>query len=305
MYDIIEVGSTNTKAYHYADGIVETCGFDNIEFKKNYQINNSIITSDIDKLSNFIQKVFLDTRKVQIYGTSIFRQLTESERSDFVQKLSYRIEFDFFKVISANEENYFTSFGAIQGFNLDENICVFIGGGGSTEISLYNKKNLLEHKNTPIGVMDILKHFPTLSNDITELSINEVESYIYQKINLPKGKAKYLVLAGGDFLLRYQNAKYPIEKNYIFSSSKHPYLISYSENRAYEEIYYHTISLSKLKHTTPLTPNWWDGTRAMCAFTDVVAKHIKAEYIFPTRISMIYGIIADLENKKTFRGLTI
>ena len=140
-----------------------------------------------------------------------------------------------------------------------------------------------------------MNHFPDLANDTTNISIIEVENFIQTRMIFPKRKAKYLILAGGDFLLRYNNAGYPVRKNDVFSSLNHPYIVDYNSNRNFEDKYYNDISLSILRKTTPLTPKWWDGTRAMCAFTDVVAKHIESELILPTSISMIYGIIAKLE----------
>lgn len=38
-------------------------------------------------------------------------------------------------------------------------------------------------------------------------------------------------------------------------------------------------------------PEWWYATRAMSAFTLVVAEAIDAKYIVPTDIAMVYGIL--------------
>ena len=128
-YNIVEIGSTNTKAYTYINGLIKTCEFQNIEFKKNYLENNGIQLSDINKLATFIKNVYTDTSHTRIYGTSIFRQLKSKELFNFINELSKQISFKSFEVVSANKESSLTSFGAINGFNTDENICVFIGGG--------------------------------------------------------------------------------------------------------------------------------------------------------------------------------
>lgn len=295
LFNIIEIGSTNTKAYSYCKGKIKEYNFQNIEFKKNYLRNNCIQSSDIEKLSDFIKYIFPDTSQTIIYGTSIFRQLTADQISDFENRLADKVSFKSFQVVSANKESELTSFGAVSEFDTNENICVFIGGGGSTEICIYNEKNVIETVNTSFGVVDVMNQFPNLADDTTNISINEVGDFVRQKLSLPQKKAKYLILAGGDFLLRYNNAGYPVRKNDLFCSLNHPYIIDYNSNRAYEDKYYNNISLSALRKTTPLTPKWWDGTRAMCAFTDVVAKHIEAELILPTNISMVYGIVAKLE----------
>lgn len=63
------------------------------------------------------------------------------------------------------------------------------------------------------------------------------------------------------------------------------------ETRTKETIrYYQEISLEKIKNRVE-DPNWWNATRAMCAFVLVVAEAIEAKYIVPTNIGMVYGII--------------
>ena len=65
------------------------------------------------------------------------------------------------------------------------------------------------------------------------------------------------------------------------------------ETRTKETIrYYQEISLEEIKKKVE-DPNWWDATRAMCAFVLVVAEAIGAKYIVPTNIGMVYGIIEE------------
>ena len=56
------------------------------------------------------------------------------------------------------------------------------------------------------------------------------------------------------------------------------------------ERYYKSISLDEIRQRVK-DPDWWYATRAMCAFTLVVAEAIDAKYIVPTNIAMAYGII--------------
>ena len=49
-YAIIEIGSNNTKTHIYEDNISVYENNTTIEFKKNYKIENKIISSDLDKL---------------------------------------------------------------------------------------------------------------------------------------------------------------------------------------------------------------------------------------------------------------
>lgn len=297
QFGVVEIGSTNTKAYRCNLNTVTELGFKTIEFKKNYNAEGTILSSDIEQLVDFINNTFNLQENVFVYATSIFREVPSDEIHSFLEILTDRTNIVEFNIVSAEQENKYTVVGAISNVLIGENVCVFVGGGGSTEISICKNGVITEMVNTNIGVNDVIKVFPDLSDDFANTSINDVTDYILQRLHLPTQKSKYLILAGGDFLLRYNNAHYPTIKNALFESSIHPLVIPYDENRLFEDKYYHEISLNALKHTTPDNPKWWNGTRAMCAFVNAVALVIGAKVIFPTRISMIYGIAADLRSR--------
>jgi len=297
IFGIVEIGSTNTKAYKYEKGTLINLGFKTIEFKKNYIVDSCITLSDITLLSQFINSVFDANTKIYVYATSVFRDLSLHEIATFETELRSNSPIESFNVVSAKKENEYTVFGAINNISLVEDICVFVGGGGSTEISICRDGRIIEMVNSDVGVTDITKAFPDLSESYATTGIDIVTRYITERLCVPSNKAKYIVLAGGDFLLRYVNAKYPIAENTLFTSKNHPFTVSYLENNKFEDLYYHKISLDDLRKCTPDNPKWWNGTRAMCAFTNAVALAVGAEIIIPTKISMIYGIVANLLNR--------
>lgn len=292
QFGVVEIGSTNTKAYKIYNGSIIELGFKTIEFKKHHSISGCIVASDMNLLIDFINNAFCAPIDIYVYATSVFRELTMDEVS-LIENILRRDTFTVsFEVVSAQHENELTVIGAIRNVPLEGNICVFVGGGGSTEISICNNGNITEMANTKFGVSDVMKHFPDLAENKAHTTIDEVTNYIDKKLTLPTQNAEYLILAGGDFLLRYQNAKYPAIRNSMFSSLDHPLMIAYKKNREFEDMYFHQLSLSDMKKSTPDNPNWWNGTRSMCAFTNSVARAVGAKIIFPTRISMIRGIVA-------------
>ena len=295
---IVEIGSTNTKAYRYEDGLIVELGFKTIEFKKHYKSCNALCSDDIYSLIEFINTKFDHHTDIHVYATSLFRELSQYEMNRFKNKLKTIPSIIRINIVTSEMENEYTVVGAINRVPLNDNVCVFIGGGGSTEISICKENRILEMVNSNIGVTNITDVFPGLLDEYSSVSIDEVTQYISANLAFPTQKAKYIILAGGDFLLRYINAQYPVCKNTLFDSIDHPYLISYDENIAYENEYFHKIPLTKMKRTTPNNPNWWNGTRAMCAFVNALALAIGAEVIIPTKISMIYGIVAKLTEKK-------
>ena len=173
--------------------------------------------------------------------------------------------------------------------NVKEKVCVFIGGGGSTEISIYDGK-IKESANTQIGAIDIMNQFPDLANDITNSSLEEVKKYIKERLKLPKEKADILILAGGghEKFARFSGVKYT--QNTLYEDVGAPIMMDINLRKKETLRYYKEISLNEIKSRVK-EPDWWYATRAMCAFVLVVAEEIGAKYIVPTDISMVYGII--------------
>jgi len=139
---IVEVGSTNTKAYKYENGAVKDLGFKNIEFRKNYDSLGYISEIDIDLLASYINSCFDDSTDIYVYGTSIFRFAQNVQ--GFEKSLLSRTKIKSFEVVSIEDENKYTVMGAIKDVSITENICVYIGGGGSTEISICKNGEIIE-----------------------------------------------------------------------------------------------------------------------------------------------------------------
>ena len=60
--------------------------------------------------------------------------------------------------------------------------------------------------------------------------------------------------------------------------------------------FYYDISLDDLRKFTPNSPNWWNETRGICAFTKCVSDEIDAKYIIPTKINMMYYFLDKANN---------
>ena len=114
--------------------------------------------------------------------------------------------------------------------------------------------------------------------------------YIEERLKIPNDKADILILAGGahEIFVRDSGIKY--EKNYLYYDTASP-IIQDIETRIKEtKRYFKEISLDEIRSRVS-NPDWWYATRAMCAFVLVVSKHVKAKYIVPTNIAMVYGLI--------------
>jgi len=283
---IIEVGSTNTKIDIYDGEKVERLEEITIPFKKNYKENHQIKEEDIKILIEKVLELKEKYSNIFICGTSIFRELKEAEKENFQNKLKNNTGLEF-NIISQAEENEFTVLGATR--FIKEKVCVFVGGGGSTEISVCDGK-IVESIGTNLGVMDIMNIFPGLANDTSSCSLEEVMTYIEERLNVPKTKADILILAGGGHEMFARNSGIKYEDNTLYKDDCAPIMMDIETRINETKRYYESISLDEIKNRVD-NPAWWYATRAMCAFVLVVVKKIEVKYIVPTNISMVYGLL--------------
>ena len=283
---IVEVGSTCTKIDRYDGDKIEKLEGKTIQFKKHYNEDKCLRESDVKELIENINDLKSISKDIYICGTSIFRSLDDEEKNSFLTRFKNDTVYDF-DIISQEKENELTVYGAtrfVQG-----KVCVFIGGGGSTEIAIY-ENGIKESVNSKIGVIDVTQHFPDLAEDIATSNIEDVKSYIRQRLTLPKEKADILILSGGghEKFARLSGIKY--EKNTLYNDNAAPIMMDIETRKSESERYYKSISLDEIRNRVN-DPDWWYATRAMCAFVLVVAEEIGAKYVVPTDIAMVYGIL--------------
>lgn len=286
MKVIIEVGSTNTKIDLFNGKEVERLATETIEFKRNFKKENKLNEEDVKKLINIVKKYIQKYENIYVCGTSIFRNLSEVQKTEFLAKFLSETGVNF-EIISPEKENELTVFGTVR--NVNQKVAVLIGGGGSTEIAIYDGK-IIENVNSQIGVMDIMSKFPDLGEDFATTSLETVRDAIKEKLNLPKEKADILILAGGGHKHFAINSGIRYEKNTLFEDNLLPIMMDIKTRKEDTQAYYKKISLDNIRSKVD-DPNWWYATRAMCAFVLNVADAVGAKYIIPTDISMVYGLL--------------
>lgn len=283
---IIEVGSICTKIDKFDGNNIEKLEGVTIQFKKHYNEDKCLGESDVQELIKSVNALKIVSKDIYVCGTSIFRTLTDNEKENFLKRFKKETGYNF-NIISQESENELTVFGATRFVN--DKACIFIGGGGSTEIAMYNKE-IKESCNTKIGVIDVMQEFPDLAEDLATTDLEMVKTFIKKRLNLPKEKADILILAGGghEKFARYSGIKY--EENTVYKDSAAPIMMDIETREKETERYYKSISLNEIKRRVK-DPDWWYATRAMSAFVLVVAEAIDAKYIIPTDIAMVYGIL--------------
>ena len=285
---IIEVGSTNTKIDIYNGNTIERLEEITIPFKKHYLEKKQLNQKDINTLINKILELKSDYKNIYVCGTSIFRVLPNEEKELFLEDFKSKTGIDF-NIISDEKETELTVIGATR--FLKQKACVFVCGGGSTSVSFFDNK-ITQSENSPFGVMDVMNKFPDLANNYASTPLEEVIAYIESKIKIPNDTADILILTGGAHIRFVENSGIKYEKNNLYFDPAAP-ILQDSETRIKEtKRYFEEISLDEIRSKVD-NPDWWYATRAMCACVLVVLKHIKAKYIIPTNIAMVYGLVDD------------
>lgn len=283
---IVEVGSTCTKIDKYDGKNVERINEITIQFKKHYNEDKTLRETDIKELIESINDLKVISEDIYVCGTSIFRNLNEEEKKNFLNRFRDETGYDF-NIISQDKENELTVFGATR--FVKDKVCVFIGGGGSTEIAIFDKE-IKESVNTKIGVIDVMQEFPDLAKDYATTNVETVKEYIKKRLNVPKEKADILILAGGGHEKFARNSGIKYEKNTLYNDSASPIMMDIETRIKETKRYYKEISLDEIRAKVN-DPDWWYATRGMSAFVLVVAEAIGAKYIVPTDIAMVYGLL--------------
>ncbi len=292
---IIDIGSANTKSYlidenNKIDKLDETY----ILLKKGFNPNIGLDKDNEKELFKTINKIkSLYKYPIYVYATGVFRVMNEDVLNQFKNEFKKQTKLNFNMVNPQEEIKYITD--AVSSYvTLTEPILICSVGGGSTEIIIKEKDEIIEDKLIEFGVGDINNKFPDLAENYASSKISDIMKYIKENIILPNIKVKYAFFTGGH--LKYTTtAKFPLEKNIFFNNDNIPYCIKplkykKSNNEIVEE-----RDLNSLKEKHPDNPDWFNGARACALVTDYIINNMGIEWFFPTDINMISGIVESLK----------
>lgn len=290
-YGIIEIGSCNTKTHIYENEEIIYESNTTIEFKKNY--DKEIARTDIDKLGEVIEKAMSYTSDLHVYGCSIFRSITNNELEKINANLydNYGLKIE---VVSQADEALYTASGCYKKTDYVGNMCIFIGGGGSIELIFVKNKEVIYQKYYDFGVSDITNKFPSLKNDVPDVSFDEAYDHVEDLLGRIEAEADVLILAGGDHLYWYQNARFDLLDNEIYSAKNQMFMLTRDISDKYDREAF-TKSLDEIRQNSD-NPKWFDGARAMKVITNCISHKINAQYLVPTKINMEEGLKIELND---------
>ena len=230
---VVEVGSTCTKVDLYDGNEIKHIKTVPIEFKKNYKENNKLKKEDVEHLIRLVNEI---EKKEDIFvcGTSIFRDLSLEDKEAFLNEFYDKTKVKF-NIISQEKENIYTVNGATK--YVDEAL-VFVGGGGSTEISYFKNNKIECMSNNKFGVIDVLNIYPDLAENFAKTNLKEIMKYIGEKIDVPNIKTDILILAGGGHEYFARESGIRFEKNTLYSDPNETIMMSIEQRIEDTKKYY-------------------------------------------------------------------
>jgi len=274
---IIEIGSTNSKAYLYENDEVIDLGRRTIELKNHYKVANKITDEDKKELFDFVNTNKLE--KTYVFGTSIFRNLTNEQQDEWYKEWRENTGLDF-TIVTPDMENEFTVYGAVANIDYKDKIAVMIGGGGSTELSIVENGKIIEKANSSFGAMDTTDMFPELRTDKAKTDYDYMVEETKKLVNIPKNKADLLILAGGDYIYYYEELNYPVESNKFYKNPLQPYSLDVETMDILDRKFFYETSLDEICKRTN-NDGWWRGARGMRLCVKSLADILEAKYTAP------------------------
>ena len=292
---IIEVGSTNTKTYLYEEKLKDL-GIITINFKSNYKLNKKIMESDLEKIYEHIENLKNYGCPIYVFGTSIFRELDNLERGNFLKEFKDNTNIDF-TIVNQEMENELIIHGVISENDYRGKLAIMIGSGDSTEVTIIEDKKIIETSHNNYGAIDVCERYPDINDETATTLLNEMNEDTLYVTKPLDNKADILVLAGGDYLKFYETLKYPVQRNRFYLDPKQSWYLDSLTMLEYDEDFFYHKSLIEIQNENFSSREWWNGTtRGMRICINAIAKAVNAKYIIPTKISMVYGIVEKIKN---------
>lgn len=298
---IIDIGSGNIKAYEVDRTNIKNIYLKNIEFKKHFSKDIGISEEDINLLIEAIKYIQLNNPELPIWAgaTSIFRMLTNEQRNRVEERIFNETGIGI-HVISKEQEAIYMAKAVGDIPEINEPYLVCCVGGSSTEMIVMQNDSIIEHKTEEFATGDMLKQFPEIANDITNVDIDKMLNFVSQKFtNLPKKKCRFAIFTG--FHLMYnQVAQNTMHNNNFFENSNIPFYLTVDEFDTNNEYACSHLNLQTLKQRYPQNPNFMNGTRGCHTVVSYIMHHVGAEFYFPTNLNMINGIVNELNKDELY-----
>lgn len=294
----IDLGSSTIKVYCYEKEL-KLLEEKSIYFKNDFDAEKGISEHNLNELCKYFEelksKYNLKYDNTNIYVTGIFRNLV-LERKRALLKI-FNDKFDLhFNIISHGIENYYLAKAMQNDYN-GKKVLIINMGGKTTELVTFVNEKIVDTKNLNVGVADLLNQFSRVNEKYSGDTVEEMEEFIQDKLNDLELEKDYdcAIFTGGEERFELLTG-FNLVPNTLFNDNIHSYMLSLDDYILGTKKVFYDISLEELYDLMPQNPKWMDGARAGAIIPLVLFEKANVEWIIPSDLNLINGVINDLNN---------
>jgi len=204
-FGIIDIGSNTVRLVIYVKDrsgrLKEIENVKAVARLRNYLMSNGYLSQDglqvlMDTLKGFQEVTrFHHLRHVRCVATATIRQAFNQK--EILQKISDETDFHI-RILSEYEEAYYGFLAVVNSTSIEEGITIDIGGG-STEITYFKHRKLIEFHSFPFGALSLKKQF-VKGNLPTDKELNTIKEFLqkeFEKLPWLKNKKLPIIAIGG------------------------------------------------------------------------------------------------------------
>ncbi|MCI8794233.1 MAG: hypothetical protein HFI73_02530 [Bacilli bacterium] len=291
----IDLGSSTIKVYRYENSL-NLLEEHSIYFKNDFDSEKGISDTNLEELCNYFSEIQskygLRYDNTFIYVTGIFRNLSDNKKVEMLKLFNDKFDLHF-NIISHGIEAYYLSKAMEHDYN-GKKVLIINMGGKTTELVTYLGDKLTGIKTINVGVADVLNIFDRINEEYSGHSVEEIEEFTFNKLKDLNLDNDYdvAIFTGGEERFELLTG-FNLVENTLFEDQNHKYMVSLEDYIKGTEKVFKDISLAELYDLMPGNPKWMDGARAGAIIPLSLFKMSGAQWVIPSDLNLINGVIND------------
>lgn len=292
----IDLGSSTIKVYEFCEELKLLEEY-SIYFKNEFDAIKGISEENLNELCKYFEsiknKYDLKYYNTHIFVTGIFRNLVYERKQELVKLFNDKFDLHF-NIISHGIENYYLAKAMENDYN-GKKVLIINMGGKTTELVTFEGNKITDTKNLTIGVADLLNNFDKVNLEYSGNTMEEMEEFVLDKIKNIGLDTDYdcAIFTGGEERFELLTG-FNLVANTLFDDNIHKYMLSLDDYILGTKKVFNEISLEELYSLMPENPKWMDGARSGAIIPLVLFKLANVEWIIPSDLNLINGVINDL-----------
>lgn len=295
----IDFGSSTTKIYKFGDKLQHLADI-SFPLKEGFDPEIGFSSINESKLLEIIKSIKRQHPNIpiRIFATAIFRKMTKKAQEHLKDRLFSETKV-LVNVIDHELESSYLEMALVQKSNLGEPVLLLNIGGGSTEIVIMKRLDVVERFNLDLGVATINKTFTGINDPLATVNYSEILKFVKKHLTKLNYPVKVGFYSGGE--LNYMRLTgYNLTKNSLFEDKEHPFQISLKNFQARNHQILFNVNLDKLCALMPENPTWMHGARGSSLIAQAIFEFYKIKNIIPSDADLIHGVV-----RQEYRSVTI